>query len=487
MDRSILTTFSSAATTLADIGDTFTTIGNIANGKDSLGILNIASDPTGWLVGAAVDKLVDIIINAIKPLKRCLDALLGDAGAISGFVGSVQSKGAEIQAIAGSVLSAAEIALDQWQGEAAQSFEASASQLVRSHAGANGQLQVQAMLTQGVGTVTAALKETVMGIVKKFVKDAVTKALMALASSWCSFGATLAAFAAWMGAKLAQTLAWVAKTFSGALAKCVEIGGYVSKAASVLSKATSLFGTVMDVLDKVTGGRIWNDSRNLSTSELGSMPGGYVSGVPSGWQVGTAHPAVPGDGSTYGGIAPTTNDYALHQQLLANAGNALEQHFLSGSGLDYTFDLGRLGDTQLQSILQRQMGTAAAGADALIASGMTNFSLSGPAVALPAGMGQGLGGGMAQALGGATLWTNANVTASGQRATMVAQVNTSGRVGIEGDAYRRMTDTGLGAPFNAKGKAKKKVTWIVGDPPVVDGVFLDVAEAEYDGAPSEAQ
>ena len=213
-----------------------------------LGILNTALDPVGAILGSGVDYLMNLLVNNIEFLKKAVDDLLGDPDSITT---TAQSWSQACVTIADSANRHVGYLSDtpSWTGPAADAYAG----VVRGTHEVYLQASEAAADVSGwigvAGSVVAAFRAFIWGMLKDFITQVIEAALLALASAIPSFGASIGAFTAWFGGKMAMMGGKFAKTLSklmtkiGALARKLGMSGrQFDVAAQQLRQVASRLG-----------------------------------------------------------------------------------------------------------------------------------------------------------------------------------------------------------------------------------------------------
>jgi uncharacterized phage infection (PIP) family protein YhgE len=185
--------FNDAASTLTDIRN-----GDWANaafdiGTDALDLLGAAMDPLGTLASAGVGWLIE----HISFLKDGLDKLAGKPEAITAKAVTWSNISKSLNETAEHYEQSAKNVQQHFDNcGSAEAYQKTAESYVNVLRGAAGHAQ-GASTAMNIG---AALVGTERGLIRdmisSFVGELIVKAIAALASSWCTFGATVAAFIA---------------------------------------------------------------------------------------------------------------------------------------------------------------------------------------------------------------------------------------------------------------------------------------------------
>ena len=168
--------------------------GNVLNGLFDLGALAIDSwmtfeDPFGSLIAYGVGWLME----HIPGLSDFWNKLSGDpeeigaaASTWQNIANSLRSSAGEYQTISGQI--------ESWQGDARESYTKVANAYYNSLEATAGGCDGLGLVTNLVGGIVTLLRELVYTIIKDFIEFTVIPAVLsALATSWCTFGGSLAA------------------------------------------------------------------------------------------------------------------------------------------------------------------------------------------------------------------------------------------------------------------------------------------------------
>ncbi|SFP99017.1 hypothetical protein SAMN05421810_104123 [Amycolatopsis arida] len=222
----------------------------VALGLDTLGFI---ANPLGSLLGAGIGWLIE----HLEFLKEPLDDLAGDPGAIFGVAavwGEQVRK--EVGRIADDYQKAIQSEITSWSGDAADSYRRTANEIVEQIRSLDAASAAVAEGVKGSGQLVA----TVRGIIRDLIADVVAEIIIAagaaLATSWCSFGGSIAAFIGWSVARGAATAGKIAGKISKLLMKLANILSKFSKlrgAVQALGKLAKRFGDVAKTLGKTAG------------------------------------------------------------------------------------------------------------------------------------------------------------------------------------------------------------------------------------------
>ncbi|MGW4395025.1 PPE domain-containing protein [Amycolatopsis nivea] len=224
---------------------------------DGLDLLGAAMDPLGSLAAAGVGWLIE----HISFLKEGLDKLAGNPEAVTAKATTWQNISKQLDESATQYQQAAAKVKPDFQGQGGSAYQTTAAGYVATLKGASA----QAKGTSVGMTIAAALVGTERGIIRdmisSFVGELIIKGLAALASSWCTFGGTVAAF-------IADTVVEggiLAEKISGRIAKVVE---QLEKLAQKAGKAKGAIEDAANALRKLgkNAGKLTDKSVDAAVS-----------------------------------------------------------------------------------------------------------------------------------------------------------------------------------------------------------------------------
>lgn len=203
----------------------------LAAGMD---VLSMVLNPLGALVKAGVGWLMEHVWFLREPL----EVLTGDFRQIEGVAQTWNNIAAAVQG-AGQAYNEALQGVQGWEGDAAEAYRgvASSTSEALGHVGAYAQDVAKGISVAGI--LVATTRAIVFDLIAEFISKVITRALIALASSWCTFGASLAAFAA----SVAADACIVAGKTTSKVAKVMEV---LEKFAKRFSKMKGSANKVSD-------------------------------------------------------------------------------------------------------------------------------------------------------------------------------------------------------------------------------------------------
>ena len=192
-----------------------------------MGLLDTALDPIGAVMRSAVDFLMRVIVDTIKPLKEAVDWLLGDppgiAAAAKGWTDTANNVAAAGNSFVDSLGG-----LDGWEGPASQAYKG----VVRTTHGVYTEAADSASEVAGwvglAGGIVGIFREFIWGLLVDFVTEVIKAAILAIASSVPTVGASIGAFGTWLGARFTMIAGKFTKTLSKLMTKmgdlCKKLG-----------------------------------------------------------------------------------------------------------------------------------------------------------------------------------------------------------------------------------------------------------------------
>lgn len=184
-----------------------------------LDVLGFVANPLGMLVGGGIGWLIE----HVSFLKEPLDDLAGDPGAINGVAATWGEVGKECAKISQEYAQAATSETATWKGEAADAYRAVAAQLAEQVAALEGAASAVSTGVRSTGILVATVRGIIRDIIADVVAEFLIAAVSALATSWCSFGASIAAFTGWAVARAGSTAGKIIKKVSRLMDKLADV------------------------------------------------------------------------------------------------------------------------------------------------------------------------------------------------------------------------------------------------------------------------
>ncbi|MDO5286381.1 MAG: hypothetical protein Q4G45_06105 [Actinomycetia bacterium] len=206
-----------------NLGDGKLRCGDVTSVIDlHLGILNTALDPLGAIISSAVDFLMNLLVENIKPLGDAVNWLLGDPKGIQA-VSQSWNKTADAVATSGNSYIESLGQLSTWEGPAAETYKG----VVRH---AHGVYEEAADSARGVagavglgGAIVSMFREFLWGMLVDFVTEVIKAAVAAVLAAIPSAGGSVAAFTAWFSGKMALIAGKFSKTLSKLMTKMGDL------------------------------------------------------------------------------------------------------------------------------------------------------------------------------------------------------------------------------------------------------------------------
>jgi hypothetical protein len=154
-----------------------------------LDILFNCANPLGGLISAGVGWLIE----HIPGISDVWDKLMGDAAGIEQIANTWDNIARSVNS---SKLSydTASTQIESWSGPAAESYRSCAQAYSAALAGASTEAEALAVVVRLIGGIAAGCKDTIYTLISEFIEFTVLPAILAaLATSWCTFGGSIAA------------------------------------------------------------------------------------------------------------------------------------------------------------------------------------------------------------------------------------------------------------------------------------------------------
>jgi len=183
--------------------------------------------------------------NAYKTLNGWLKYIAGDPEKLVGYAPKYVALGTRLESIAGEVLTATR-SISGWEGESYEAFISKTGDFadkVSKTAKAVAATQ-EILVACAKGCVQVA--NCIVDLVKMFVQWLIKTFFAALASSWCSFGATVAA---WLGANIMKAIELVGKVMK----ICDKLMALITKIVSLLKKIMEIVQKIQKIIQIIKG------------------------------------------------------------------------------------------------------------------------------------------------------------------------------------------------------------------------------------------
>jgi hypothetical protein len=223
------------------LSDASTLLGDINNGADGLDwtvdgvsagldtIITLA-DP----FGAAVAAGVGWILENIPGISELWNDLSGNPEEINRVSVTWHNIAARLKEEAEAFDTQAGT-IETWKGDAATSFAQVAKDYSKIVPGVASDAEFLSIVTAGMGAIIAALREVVYWAISAWLtEDVIPEALASLATSWCTFGASIAAFLTWLIISTSLTFGVLGEKIADASVKFAEVYAKIGEALTKL-------------------------------------------------------------------------------------------------------------------------------------------------------------------------------------------------------------------------------------------------------------
>ncbi|OYN84725.1 WXG100 family type VII secretion target [Parenemella sanctibonifatiensis] len=239
-----------------------------------LGILSAALDPIGSVVGAIVDWLLDLLIQHCQPLQDALNKLLGNPDEIQKISDDWRKYSEELANQANQHAGTAGD-MPSWQGPGANAYRQILSGTNDAFKAGSSAANSMSTAVQNSGTMVAAFRELIWGMIKDFIKAVVSAALKSLMTG----PAAPAVFGGWLAGKVGAMI--------------TKVGKKLKKLMEALSKFAKKCGIATDKFDEFIDGFGKLVKQLGKNSGSGMAPlGGPKPSLPGKTDLGDTHPGV---------------------------------------------------------------------------------------------------------------------------------------------------------------------------------------------------
>lgn len=209
-----------------------------------LDALSLVMNPLGELVKAGVGWLMEHLDFIREPL----EVLTGDPAQVDAIAGTWENISKRLTE-ARDQYQAAMSLTDGWTGDAAAQYRTLAQSYIDGLAGVSAQASDAASGVKMAGVVVGTERAIIFDLIASFISDVITKALLALASSWFTFGASLGVFVASvvadavaLAAKLQKRIGKLLQVIQQFVSKYRVLGDRSAQAAKTLGRKSSELG-----------------------------------------------------------------------------------------------------------------------------------------------------------------------------------------------------------------------------------------------------
>jgi uncharacterized protein YukE len=193
--------------------------------------IGFAIDPLGSVLSAGVGWLLE----HISFLREPLDALLGNPDEINANIDQLKQAALEMHMIAQEHQQDIS-GIDDWTGEAADTYRGSMSQLSEELDSMASTLDGTAAVVGISGMLVTTMRGIIFGIISDVIAELVKGALIAVASSVVSLGSSIAAYCGYAGTRAAMTASKCAAKISKLLGGLGRQAGRLGELAKAMQK-----------------------------------------------------------------------------------------------------------------------------------------------------------------------------------------------------------------------------------------------------------
>jgi len=175
--------------------------GFIASSGDT--IMEIASDPLGWLVGQGLD----FLLSVVQPIQDAIHLVSGDGPALSTAAENFSNIGEGMSSMATDFVRVADEALAQWGGEASKAAKQRLAEFANGINGVAAKAGDIAQLLQISSMLMEFIEELIKAILTELITWLIIIWIPALAAAAPTFGASTAAAGTATGVRVGTTAA----------------------------------------------------------------------------------------------------------------------------------------------------------------------------------------------------------------------------------------------------------------------------------------
>ena len=199
----------------------------------TIDILSSMSDPFGSLISNGVGWLLE----HIPGIKEVWDKLSGDTGKIQQSAATWDNISHSLNTSA-TQYGTASHEIEQWSGKAADSYRNTANGYASALGGSSSNAEGMSIVVQLLGGMVAGCKDTVYELISDFIEFTVLPAVLAaIATSWCTFGGSIAAAITYIEIQADITAGRITLKITETTEKIVVVS---ERGAKVIEKTTEL-------------------------------------------------------------------------------------------------------------------------------------------------------------------------------------------------------------------------------------------------------
>jgi DNA anti-recombination protein RmuC len=233
----LLTDVKSAVAAI-ESGDWMSAAGGIA--QTALDVIGISADPLGAISSAGFGWAV----SHVSFLREPFDMLFGNPESIKSNAASWTSAGSQLTTTAQQYRDTSVTETSAWTGTAANGYRAVSATHANGIEGFAQASQGLSAAITGAGQLVAEIRKVVLDLISQAVNKIIMQIIQALASSWCTFGASVAAAVV----QIVQTAVSTAQKLLGNLMKLLQS---LQKVFQLVVKLVQIFKSVKAMIEQL--------------------------------------------------------------------------------------------------------------------------------------------------------------------------------------------------------------------------------------------
>jgi methyl-accepting chemotaxis protein len=242
--------------TATDLFNLFSDLSGDADGWETgmdtalvaIDVLSNAANPLGGLISAGVGWLLE----HIPGISDIWDKLMGDASAIEQIAKTWENISKSLGET-GKSFGEASKEIESWEGKAKQSYTNVAKAFEASVSGAAIESEALAIVVRLIGGICAGLKDVIYTLIAEFIEFTVLPAILsALATSWCTFGGSIAAAITYIEIQADITAEQITVKITRVTEEITILGERATKIVAKLDKMISKLKELKETLEEGT-------------------------------------------------------------------------------------------------------------------------------------------------------------------------------------------------------------------------------------------
>jgi ribosomal protein S5 len=211
-----------------------------------LDILMYCENPLGGLIAAGVGWLLE----HVPGVSDVWDKLTGDAGAIEQIAGTWDNISKSLDSSHSSYATSAS-QIEKWSGPAAKSYAQVSNAYATAIAGASTEAEALSIVVRLIGGLVAGTKDIVYDLISEFIEFTVLPAILgAIATSWCTFGGSIAVAVTYIEIQADITAGQVTLKITHTSEQIVVVGERTVKVVGKLGKMERALKELAEALEK---------------------------------------------------------------------------------------------------------------------------------------------------------------------------------------------------------------------------------------------